>query len=50
MMLGKVKQREKGSGSVRFYVAHRMVPGDNNNLLCIGAPGSGKSRALSSRS
>ncbi len=23
-----------------------MVAGDNNNLLCIGAPGSGKSRGF----
>ena len=46
MMLGKVKQREKDPDQFASYVAHRMVPGDNNNLLCIGAPGSGKSRGF----
>lgn len=28
------------------YAARRMVPGDNNNLLCIGAPGCGKFRGF----
>ncbi len=28
------------------YVAHRMKPGENNNILCIGAPGSYKSRGF----
>ena len=27
-------------------VAHRMKPGENNNILCIGAPGSYKSRGF----
>ena len=46
MMLGKYKRQEKDSDKYALYAAHRMVPGDNNNLLCIGAPGSGKSRGF----
>ncbi len=46
MMLGKYKKRAKDPDKYAAYVAHRMVPGDNNNLLCIGAPGSGKSRGF----
>ena len=46
MMLGKYKKKAKDPDKYAAYVAHRMVPGDNNNLLCIGAPGSGKSRGF----
>ncbi len=46
MMLGKVKTRSEDPDKYAAYAAHRMVPGDNNNLLCIGAPGSGKSRGF----
>ena len=46
MMLGKLKRHEDDPEEFASYVAHRMVPGSNNNLLCIGAPGSGKSRGL----
>ena len=46
MMLGKVKARPDDLDKYVSYAAHRMVPGDNNNLLCIGAPGSGKSRGF----
>ncbi len=46
MMLGKYKQRPDDPDKYAAYVAHRMVAGDNNNLLCIGAPGSGKSRGF----
>ena len=46
MMLGKWKKRPDDPDKYAAYVAHRMVPGDNNNLLCIGAPGSGKSRGF----
>ena len=46
MMLGKCKRRPKDSDKYASYVAHRMIPGDNNNLLCIGAPGSRKSRGF----
>ena len=46
MMLGKYKRRDKDPDKYALYAAHRMVPGDNNNLLCIGAPGSGKSRGF----
>ena len=46
MMLGKWKKRPDDLDKYAAYVAHRMVPGDNNNLLCIGAPGSGKSRGF----
>ena len=46
MMLGKYKRRDDDPEKYAEYVAHRMVPGDNNNLLCIGAPGSGKSRGF----
>ena len=46
MMLGKIKARPNDLDKYASYAAHRMVPGDNNNLLCIGAPGSGKSRGF----
>ena len=46
MMLGKWKKRPDDPDKYAAYVAHRMVAGDNNNLLCIGAPGSGKSRGF----
>ena len=46
MMLGKLKKSTDEPDKYATYVAHRMVPGDNNNLLCIGAPGSGKSRGF----
>ena len=46
MMLGKYKKRPDDPDKYALYAAHRMVPGDNNNLLCIGAPGSGKSRGF----
>ena len=46
MMLGKYKKRPNDSDQYAAYIAHRMVAGDNNNLLCIGAPGSGKSRGF----
>ena len=46
MMLGKYKRRDKDPDKYALYAAHRMVPGDNNNLLCIGAPGNGKSRGF----
>lgn len=46
MMLGKHKQRPDDPERYADYVAHRMVPGDNNNLLCIGAPGSWKTRGF----
>ena len=43
MILGKVKKHPDDPDAYALYAAHRMVAGDNNNLLCIGAPGSGKS-------
>lgn len=46
MMLRKWKKHPNDSDKYAAYVAHRMVAGDNNNLLCIGAPGSGKSRGF----
>ena len=46
MMLGKYKEHEDDPPKYDLYVAHEMKPGDNNNLLCIGAPGSGKSRGF----
>ena len=46
MLLGKFKRHPDDSDKYAMYVAHRMKPGDNNNLLCIGAPGSGKSRGF----
>ena len=46
MMIGKSKRREDDPEKYALYVAHRMRPGDNNNLLCIGAPGSGKTRGF----
>lgn len=46
MMLGKYKKRPDDPDKYALCAAHRMVPGDNNNLLCIGAPRSGKSRGF----
>ncbi len=46
MMLGKHKAHEDDPPKYDLYVAHEMKPGDNNNLLCIGAPGSGKTRGF----
>lgn len=46
MMLGKHKQHPKDPDKYALYVAHQMKPGDNNNLLCIGAPGSWKTRGF----
>lgn len=46
MMLGKLKARPDDPDKYAVYAAHRMIPGDNNNLLCIGTPGSGKSRGF----
>ena len=46
MLLGKIKERSEDPDKYAAYVAHRMVPGENNNLLCIGAPGSWKTRGL----
>ena len=46
MILGKVKKHPDDPDAYALYAAHRMVAGDNNNLLCIGAPGSGKSRGF----
>lgn len=46
MILGKVKRHPDDPESMSQYVAHAMVPGDNNNLLCMGAPGSWKSRGF----
>ena len=46
MLLGKIKERPEDLDKYAAYVAHRMVPGENNNLLCIGAPGSWKTRGL----
>lgn len=47
MMLGKYKQRPDDPDKYALYVAHRMRPGDNNNMLCIGAPAAGKQEASS---
>ncbi len=46
MMLGKYKAHADDPDKYAAYVVHPMIPGDNNNLLCIGAPGSGKSRGF----
>ena len=46
MLLGKYKQRDDDPDKYALYVAHEMRPGDNNNLLCIGAPGTGKTRGF----
>ena len=46
MMLGKHRRHPDDPDKYALYAAHRMVAGDNNNLLCIGAPGSGKSRGF----
>ena len=46
MMLGKSKRHRDDPDKYALYVAHEMKSGENNNLLCIGAPGSGKSRGF----
>ena len=46
MLLGKYKQRDDDPDKYALYVAHEMRAGDNNNLLCIGAPGTGKTRGF----
>lgn len=46
MLLGKYKRHEADLDKYALYAAHTMKAGDNNNLLCIGAPGSGKSRGF----
>ena len=46
MLLGKYKRHANDPDKYALYVSHEMKPGDNNNLLCIGAPGSGKSRGF----
>lgn len=46
MLLGCIKERPDDPDKYSTYVAHRMKPGENNNILCIGAPGSYKSRGF----
>ena len=46
MLLGKLKRHPDDPDKYALYVAHRMKAGDNNGLLCIGAPGSGKTRGF----
>ena len=46
MLLGKQKRHSADPDKYALYIAHPMRAGDNNNLLCIGAPGSGKSRGF----
>ena len=46
MLLGRIKRHPDDPGRYSSYVAHRMKPGENNNILCIGAPGSYKSRGF----
>ena len=46
MMLGKFRRHKDDPDKYALYAAHTMRSGDNNNLLCIGAPGSGKSRGF----
>lgn len=46
MMLGKLKDHPDDPDKYSLYVAHPMKPGENNNLLCIGAPGSWKTRGF----
>ena len=46
MLLGRIKDHPDDPDKYSTYVAHRMKPGENNNILCIGAPGSYKSRGF----
>lgn len=46
MLLGRIKERPDNPDKYSTYVAHRMEAGANNNILCIGAPGSYKSRGF----
>ncbi len=46
MLVGKYKRHSDDPDKYASYVAHQMKAGDNNSLLCIGAPGSGKTRGF----
>ena len=46
MVLGRHKRHPDDPDRLALCAAHKMIPGDNNNLLCIGAPGSWKSRGF----
>lgn len=46
MLLGKYKRHEDDPDKYAAYVAHPMMAGSNNSLLCIGAPGSFKTRGF----
>ena len=46
MVLGKHKRYPSDPDKYALCAAHHMIPGNNNNLLCIGAPGSWKSRGF----
>ena len=46
MLVGKYKRHHDDPDKYALYVTHRMKAGDNNGLLCIGAPGSGKTRGF----
>ena len=46
MLVGKYKRHPDDPDKYALYVAHRMKAGDNNGLLCVGAPGSGKTRGF----
>ena len=46
MILGKHFRHKDDPDKYAIYVAHQMVAGNNNNLLCVGAPGSGKTRGF----
>ena len=46
MLVGKYKRHPDDPDKYALYVAHRMKVGDNNGLLCVGAPGSGKTRGF----
>ena len=46
LLFCRIKARPDDPEKYATYVAHRMKPGENNNILCIGAPGSYKSCLL----
>lgn len=47
MLLGRIKERPDDPEKYSTYVAHCMKPGENNNILCIGAPALISREALS---
>lgn len=46
MIVGKYLRKEDDPDKYALYAAHEMRAGSNNSILCIGAPGSSKTRSF----